>query len=305
MDKQKKLHSGTVSIVGRPNTGKSTLLNYILKEKITIVSEVPQTTRYKIRGIFTDERGQIVFIDTPGMHISKHRLGKFLFNQINEAIEGCDLIIHLVDTTELTGQEERLMVEKLKGIKVPIILGLNKIDANPKFLDSYIKLWEEEKNKKITELTNDLILMPLSALRGTNLDKLIDTIFSHLPEGDLLYPEDIISDFPQRLALADIIREKLFLFLRKEVPHSLAVYIDQMEKRTDKLIYIHAVIIVERASQKIIVIGRGGQILKEAGQKARQEIELLLEKKVFLETTVKVKPDWRQNPQILRELGYT
>lgn len=304
MDRQKGLHCGMVAIVGRPNTGKSTLLNYILAEKVAIVSTVPQTTRYKIKGIFTDERGQIVFIDTPGMHISRHRLGKSMLRQIDEAVDECDLVIHLVDATELPGEEERLMVDKIREVKVPIILGLNKIDLNPRFLDSYIKLWEEIKGKRITELTESIILMPLSALKGMNVDKLIDAIFIHLPEGRLFYPPDTLTDSPQRLAIADIIREKLFNLMHKEVPHSLAVYIDEMQSRRDKLIYIRAVILVERDSQKAIVVGKDGEILKEVGIKARQELETLLEKKVFLETFVKVKPGWRQDPEILRQLGY-
>jgi GTP-binding protein Era len=304
MNKEKKLRCGMVAIVGRPNTGKSTLLNRILGEKVAIVSRVPQTTRYKIRGIFNDERGQIVFIDTPGMILTKSYLGKLMSQHINEATEGCDLIIHLVDTTEPPGREENLVLEKIRHIKIPIILGLNKIDLRPIFLDNYIKLWEEIKGKKITEMDKDLILMPLSALAGINIDRLIDTIFAFLPEGDLLYPSDAITDLPQRLAIADIIREKLFNLMHKEVPHSLAVYIEEMQPRKNRLIYIRAVILIERESQRSIVIGRDGRVLKEVGRFSRLEIESLLEKKVFLETFVKVEPNWRNDPNILRELGY-
>jgi GTP-binding protein Era len=294
---------GIVTIVGRPNTGKSTLLNSILKEKITIVSPVPQTTRKSIRGIFTDERGQIIFVDTPGMHITRHRLGKLMIKEINASLEAIDLVIHLVDTTRPVGREEELLVEKLKNLKIPIILGLNKIDLKPVFLDNYIKLWEEVKQKKVQEMVDELILMPLSALKGINIDKLLNKIFELLPSGPLLYPEDIVSDFPQKLAIADLIREKLFMLMKEEIPHSLAVYVEEMRPEK-KCIYIRAIILVERDSQKAIVIGKDGSILKEVGQKARQEIEELLEKKVFLETYVKVKPNWRQDPLILKELGY-
>jgi len=294
---------GIVTIVGRPNTGKSTLLNTILEEKITIVSPVPQTTRKSIRGIFTDERGQIVFVDTPGMHISPHKLGKLLIKEIDASLEGIDLVIHLVDTTRAPGREEELLVEKLKNLKIPIILGLNKIDLRPVFLDNYIKLWEEVKQKKAQEMLDELILMPLSALKGINVDKLLENIFTLLPCGPLLYPEDIVCDFPQKLAIADLIREKLFMLMKEEIPHSLAVYIEEMRPEK-KCIYIRAIILVERDSQKAIVIGKDGSILKEVGQKARQDIEEILEKKVFLETYVKVKPNWREDPLILKELGY-
>jgi GTP-binding protein Era len=304
MDKEKALHCGIVAIIGRTNTGKSTLLNYILGEKVAIVSRIPQTTRNQIRGIFTDSRGQIVFIDTPGMHIPKHSLGKFMIRQINAAIEGCDLIIHLVDATKAVGEEERRVVERLKDVKAPLILGLNKIDLNPRFIDNYIKLWEDIKGKRPIETTAELMLMPISSLKGANVDKLITTIFAHLPEGPLLYPEDILTDFPQKLAIADIIREKLFGLMRKELPHSIAVYIEEMKPRLDKLIYIRAVILVERDSQKAIVVGRAGKILKAVGIKARQELEQLLEKKVFLETYVKVRPGWQKDPWTLRQLGY-
>jgi GTP-binding protein Era len=267
------------------------------------VSPVPQTTRKSIRGIFTDERGQIVFVDTPGMHINPHQLGKFLIKEIDASLEGIDLVIHLVDTTRAPGREEELLVEKLKNLKIPIILGLNKIDLRPVFLDNYIKLWEEIKQKKVQDMLDELILMPLSALKGINVDKLINKIFELLPLGPLLYPEDMISDFPQKLAIADLIREKLFMLMKEEIPHSLAVYIEEMRPEK-KCIYIRAIILVERDSQKAIVIGKDGSILKEIGQKARQEIEELLEKKVFLETYVKVKPNWREDPLILKELGY-
>lgn len=303
MGKENKLHCGIVAIVGRPNTGKSTLLNSILGEKVTIVSKVPQTTRNKIRGIFTDRRGQIVFIDTPGMHLPKHRLGSLMVRQIEDAIDGSDLVIHLVDSNDSLGEEEKLIIDKIKNVKTPVVLGVNKVDLKAIFIDTYIKTWERIKGKTAAQMADNFIIMPLSGIKGININKLVDVIFAHLPEGPLLYPPDMLSDFPQKLAIADIIREKLFELMHKEVPHSLAVYIEEMFPQR-KLIYIRALIFIERESQKAIVIGKDGEILKKVGLQARKEIEEILGKKVFLETYVKVKSGWREDPMLLREMGY-
>jgi GTPase len=300
---EQKNSSGVATIVGRPNTGKSTLLNTILGEKISIVSSVAQTTRYNIRGVLTDKRGQIVFIDTPGMHLPRNRMGTCLVRQIDDAIDSCDVIIHLVDVTEAPGEEENLIVGKINKTKARIIVGLNKIDLKAVFLTSYIQLWEQARGKSIQDLTDELVLMPLSALRGTNVEALVEQTFAFLPKGAQLYPADVLSDFPQRLAIADIIREKLFVLLHKEVPYSIGVYVDEFQQRSKTLAYIHAVILVERSTQRMIVLGKGGQMLKEVGQRARSEIETLLEKKVFLESEVKVKPGWQQDPAILKELA--
>ncbi|MFA4984838.1 MAG: GTPase Era [Candidatus Omnitrophota bacterium] len=299
-----KLYCGTATIVGRPNTGKSTLLNAILGEKVSIVSDVPQTTRYQIRGIFTDKRGQIVFIDTPGMHLGQERFGTLMARHIEEALGSCDVIIYLIDTNDAPGREESFLMERLKDVKVPLILGLNKVDLKATFLDTYIKLWEQIKGRGAGEMTDSLVLMPLSGLQGTNVSALTDAVFKFLPVRELFYPEDIVSDFPQRLALADIIREKLFNVMRQEIPHFLAVYVDEIEPRSPKLTFIRAVILVERDSQKRIVVGRDGRVLKQIGQLAREEIEGLLGKKVFLETQVKVKTGWRENHDILHQLGH-
>jgi GTP-binding protein Era len=238
------------------------------------------------------------------MHLPSHRLGKLMLKEIDAAIAGSNLIIHLVDTQEPPGEEEGFVLGKLKNVKVPVILGLNKIDCHPRCLPSYIKLWEERKGKEIQELGDQILLVPLSGKTGTNVEQLLATIFQHLPQGDFLYPPEILTDFPQRLAIADIIREKLFSLMRQEVPHSLAVYIDEMQPRSSKLIYLRAVIIIERPSQKAIVVGKGAEILKTVGLKARPEIETLLGQKVYLETHVKVKPGWREDPEILKLLGY-
>lgn len=295
-------HCGIVAIVGRPNTGKSTLLNYILKQKVAIVSKVPQTTRNIIRGILNENRGQVVFVDTPGIHKPKNAIGKHMNILAGDSINGADIILHLADSSEAVGEEERMVVDTLSEAKAPVVLALNKIDLGGKFISEYLKLWEEKKGKSIQELS-DLTAIPISSLKGTNLDKLLEILFSHLPEGPLLYPDDIISDFPQKLAYADIIREKLFECMFQEVPHSIAVLIDEIIERSSKLIYIRADIFVERDSQKAIVIGDKGQIVKKVGSLARRELEELLDKKVYLELNVKVKENWRQDEEILRKMG--
>jgi len=301
---EKKLKVGTSSIVGRPNVGKSTLLNAIIGEKVSIVSQVPQTTRQQIRGIYTDERGQIIFTDTPGLHLGNDRLDKFMKRSSLSTLEGVDVIIHLVDASEHTGQEEQYVVNQLKGLKVPIIVGLNKIDyAKGKYIPEYIKLWEDSTGKPIQELTN-LTLLPLSALKGTNVEKLLDLVFEHLPVGPLLYPADVITDLPQGMAMADLIREKLFRVMREEIPHSIAVKIEGMDPRKGKIMHIRALITVDRDTQKEIVIGKKGAVLKEVGTLARADMEELLGQKVFLELFVKTSKNWRDDPAQLEEMGY-
>jgi GTPase len=293
-----------VAIIGRPNVGKSTLLNAIIGEKISITSEIPQTTRQQIRGIYTDERGQIIFIDTPGLHLGGDRLDKFMNRSSMGALQGVDVVIHLADSSEPIGQEEEFVVGQLKGLKIPIIVGLNKVDhAKGKYIPEYIRLWEETTGKPMQELTN-LILLPLSALRGTNVEKLLDLLFEYLPEGPLLYPEDVITDLPQGMAMADLIREKLFHVMREEIPHALAVKIESVQPRKGKIMHIRAMIIVDRDSQKEIVIGKKGEVLKTVGTQARADLEALVEQKVFLELYVKTAKNWRDNPSQLEDMGY-
>ncbi len=295
---------GTVAIIGRPNVGKSTLLNAILEEKVSIVSDIPQTTRHQIRGIYNDERGQIIFIDTPGFHIGRDSLDKYMSRALVGAIGDVDVIIHLVDTYDRIGQEERQVIGQLKDCGKTIIVGLNKVDlAKGKYIPDYIKLWEELRGQSINDI-KDLILFPLSALKGINVKKLIDILFENLPVGPLLYPEDVITDLPQRMAMADIIREKFFLMMKEEVPHSLAVMIESVTPRRGKTLHIRAVILVERDSQKEIVIGKGGAVLKQAGTLARIDLEGLVDTKVFLELFVKTQDNWRQDTCILEEMGY-
>ncbi|MDE1921058.1 MAG: GTPase Era [Candidatus Omnitrophica bacterium] len=300
----RKLKSGMVAIVGRPNVGKSTLLNCLLGEKVSIVSDVPQTTRRQIRGIYTDHRGQIVFIDTPGLHSGRDKLDKYMSRASTGSIDGTDVVIHLVDASEKTGPEERQVVGRLDACGKPIIVGLNKVDVTKgKFVPEYIKLWEDLRGMPVTEM-KDMTLLPLSALKGTNVKKLVDLLFELMPAGPLLYPEDVLTDFPKRMAMADLVREKLFLLMREEVPHSIAVIIESVRPKRGKVLQIRAAILVERESQKEIVIGRGGAVLKQVGTEARRDLEELVGQKVFLELFVKTKPDWRDDYSALEEMGY-
>ena len=293
-----------IAIIGRPNVGKSTLLNQIVGEKVAIVSPVPQTTRQAVRGIYTDDRGQIVFIDTPGWHLGRDHLDRYMNQSSVNSMDGADCIIHLVDTCRQVGEEEHQVVDRLVGVKTPIILGLNKIDMKGKYFAQYIALWEEARKKKIEEM-KDFILMPLSGLKGTQVDKLIDTIFTFLPKSPLLYEPDIVTDAPQKQVIADIIREKLFLVTREELPYSIAVVIEEMRPAKGKTTFIRALIIVERDSQKEIVIGHKGEMLKGVGTLARVELETLLETKVFLELFVKSQKNWRDDASVLMDMGYT
>ncbi len=300
---QDNFRCGFVSIIGRPNVGKSTLLNCILKQKVAIVSKVPQTTRQQIRGIYNDTRGQIIFIDTPGLHIPKDALGKRMNLLARDTAQQADCLIHVVDASEPTGPEEERVVSALKNITAPIILGLNKIDLKGKCVDQYIQLWEKTKNVSIGAITN-LTLLPISAKTEFNIEKLLDILFENLPVGVALYPREMVSDVPVKLAIADLIREKLFWSMREEIPHSLAVVIEEMTVKKGKLTSISAAILVERESQKKIVIGKRGEVLKKVGTLARAEIEKLLSSRIFLTLTVREKKDWRENNSILDELGY-
>lgn len=301
--KKSELKCGTVAIIGRPNVGKSTLLNQLLGEKVAIVSTIPQTTRHQIRGILTEERGQVIFIDTPGQHKAKDQLDKFMNRSSDGTFGDVDCIIYLVDTSRRIGQEEHQVAEKLKEVKCPVILGLNKVDLKAPYLAEYISFWEKMKGKAVTELKN-FAMVALSGQEGINADKLLEVVFSYLPEGPALYPPDIISDLPQKMVIADIIREKLLMSLREEIPHSICVMVEQMELKK-KVMHIKTMIMVERDTQKEIVIGKRGALLKEAGTLARKELEELLETKVFLELYVKTQKHWRDDAVLLQELGYT
>ena len=293
-----------VAIVGRPNVGKSTLLNKILGQKVAIVSKVPQTTRHQIRGIYNDPRGQIVFIDTPGLHRGKDKLDEFMNSASSATFDSVDCLIYLVDTTRRIGQEEESIAQQLRSVKTPIILGLNKVDLKKNSeISEYISFWEKVKGKPVTEMKK-FSMIALSAQEGINIPKLIDLIFEYLPKGPALYPEDQVSDVPQRLVMAEIIREKLFEVLRQELPHSVGVIIEDVGT-IKKTLHIKALIYIERGSHKEIVIGKKGQMLKNIGTLARHDLESLLKTKIFLEIFVKVQENWRDNVGLLQEFGYS
>ncbi len=294
---------GTAAIVGRPNVGKSTLLNRIVGEKVAIVSPVPQTTRNQIRGIFNDERGQIVFIDTPGLHFGRDHLDRFMEQAAYGVANGADCVVYLVDANDAIGKEEESIARRLSTLTVPVIMGLNKIDEGDRRISDYISLWETVKAKPVNEVDN-FILLPLSAKNGTNVEKLVTLILETLPLCPPLYPRDTVTDIPQKMAIADIIREKLFNVMREEIPHSIAVIIEDMRPIPKKTTHIRALVLVEKESQKMIVIGKDGKVLKQVGMQARQELEELLAGKVFLEIYVKDKRNWRDNYSLLEEMGY-
>ncbi|MBF0485963.1 MAG: GTPase Era [Candidatus Omnitrophica bacterium] len=304
MNKERPLHCGFAAIVGRPNSGKSTLVNNIVGEKIAIVSTVPQTTRNAIRGIYNDKRGQIVFIDTPGWHMGRDGLDKFMNKSCQNALDGIDCVIHLADTSKPVGEEEWMVVERLKNIKVPVILGLNKIDLKGEFVSQYIGLWEQARGEKITEMKN-FMMLPLSGKEGTQVEKLIDLVFSFLPEAPLFYEPDTVCDIPRKQVVSDIIREKLFFLMREEIPHSIAVTVDEIRPAKGKTTRITATILVERDSQKEIVIGAKGAMIKKIGMMSRAELEELMETKVFLDLLVKTQKNWRDDHYILTDMGYS
>ncbi len=298
-----KIKCGMVSIVGRPNVGKSTLLNSLIGTKIAIVSKVPQTTRNQIRGIYTDERGQIIFIDTPGIHSGRDRLDDYMNKSVTFSTQGADCIIHLVDTMDRVGEDEERLAFRLRDMKVPIILGLNKVDMNAKYLSDYIQLWERVQGKPATEFKKFTIL-PLSAKTGIHIDQLTEAIFGYLPKGPMLYPQDSVTDTPKKMAISDIIREKFYYLLKEELPHSIAVVVESLRAVKGKTFRIEAVVYVERDSQKKIIIGHKGETLKKAGSMAREDLEALLGQQVFLDLHVKVQRNWRDNDSLLLEMGY-
>ena len=290
--------SGFVSIIGRPNVGKSTLLNQILKEKIAIVSDKPQTTRTRIMGVHHLPKAQIVFLDTPGIHKPKFSLNQRMVKTALNALREVDLILFLVEATSDPGSGDQFILELLKPLKVPVFLVLNKIDRVSK--PSLLPLIQRHVQQlKFTEV------VPVSALSGENIDRLQKIIVQYLPVGDPLFPEDTITDQPLRFIAAEIIREKILAKTYQEVPYSVAVAIEDFSEDSQKqLVSIHAVIMIERDSQKGILIGKRGEMLKAVGTEARIELERLIGTKVFLKLWVKVKEDWRYNEAVLNELGY-
>jgi GTP-binding protein Era len=294
------LKSGFVTIIGRPNVGKSTLMNHLIGQKIAITSNKPQTTRNRIQTVYTDEkRGQIIFLDTPGIHKAKNKLGEYMVNAAEHTLNEVDVILWLVEPTDFIGAGERHIIEKLKSVKTPVILVINKLDTLDskdqmlKYIDIYRKVYDFAE------------IVPASALRGQNTDVIVDLIFKYLPYGPMFYDEDTITDQPERQIVAEMIREKALHALNEEIPHGIAVTIDQMKHRKGTpIIDIDATIICERDSHKGIIIGKNGAMLKKIGTNARFEIERLLDSKVNLKLWVKVKKDWRDSDYMLKNFGY-
>jgi GTP-binding protein Era len=287
--------SGYVGIVGKPNVGKSTLLNRLLGEKIAITSHKPQTTRTRIMGVLTSKESQIIFIDTPGIHQPQDQLHHYMMNEINETMKEVDLILFLVEPSIKPSIEDLLSADYLKKTQQPAILVLNKIDRYQNQAAACI-----EKYNDIAAFKESVCI---SALQGTGCDELISSIEKYLPVGPQFYPEDTLTDKSERFLIAELIREKVYEMLHQEIPYSVAVVTEEVKEKTDKLTYIKAVIYVEKESQKGIIIGNQGQMLKSLGQEARKEIEILLQKQVYLDLWVKVKKNWRKNPTALKALG--
>jgi len=293
-----KHYSGFAAIVGRPNVGKSTLTNGLIGEKIAIMSDRPQTTRNKIMCILNTENAQIMFLDTPGIHKPHHKLGEYMVRTAESTLKEVDVILFVIDVSEKRGAGENYILELLQKVKTPVILVANKID----------KLQDKSKLFNIineyTALYNFAAVVPVSALEDKEFPGLVEEITKHLPEGPDYFPDDMITDQPERVIAAEMIREKVLLSTRDEVPHSIAVEVDEFKVRENEDVYIRATIFVERDSQKGIVIGAKGSLLKKIGQQARRDIEALLGCKVFLELWVKVKADWRNKDKALKQFGY-
>lgn len=290
--------SGFVSIIGRPNVGKSTLMNRIIGEKIAITSSKPQTTRGRIQTVYHDDRGQIIFLDTPGIHKSKNKLGDYMVEKAEESIGDADLVLWLVEPTTFIGKGEQHIAEILQKYDGPTILVMNKVDSIRKdelltCIDAY---------KDVMDFT---AIIPLSARTGENVDDLIDTMFTQLPEGPMYYDEDTLTDQPVRDIVAEIVREKALRLLQDEIPHGIAVVTESMKRRGDRDLYdIEATIVCEKDSHKGIVIGKKGAMLKSIGSKARPDIERLVDAKVNLKLWVKVRKDWRDDKTQLNSFGF-
>jgi GTP-binding protein Era len=290
--------SGFAGIIGRPNVGKSTLLNNLVHRKLAIISEKPQTTRNKIRAILTRDDAQVIFVDTPGFHKPKNALGERLNRAVRETLGEVDVVVFILDGTKTVGRGDLFIAGEIANLDTPVIAVLNKIDClTPDRVEA-----EKAVVKKLGEFRE---VIALSAKTSENVHALIEAIVELLPEGPTYYPEDVVSEQPESFVVGELVREKVLQLTREEVPHSVAVMVDEMEKREDRdLVDIDATIYVERESQKGIIIGKGGRMLKEIGSRARQEIERLLGNQVFLNLQVKVEKDWSKRPEILKRFGY-
>lgn len=293
-----KYHSGFVSIIGRPNVGKSTLLNQIMGEKLVIISNKPQTTRNTIRCIYTQEGFQMVFIDTPGIHKPKNKLGEYMVNAAKQTLNEVDIILFLVDESMSIGSGDQYILEILKEVKTPVILIINKMDL----------LTKDELLEKIAlykDIKGIADIIPISAKNTENVDELIKLISNKLPEGPQYFPEDMVIDQPERMIVAELVREKALQLLQQEVPHGIATDVISMKERVEKnLLDIEVNIYCEKSSHKGIIIGKKGMMLKEIGKRSRRDIENLLGTKVNLQLWVKVKSDWRNKQRQLKDLGY-
>ncbi|NEW62075.1 GTPase Era [Granulicatella sp. zg-ZJ] len=295
--KEKQFKSGFVAIVGRPNVGKSTLLNRIIGQKIAIMSDKAQTTRNKIQGVYTDKESQIIFMDTPGIHKPKHALGEFMIDAAYSALKEVEVVLFLVNASEPIGRGDKYIIERLKQVKAPIYLLINKIDlVHPDALLDIIDTYKSEMDFAQ--------IIPISALQGNNVPEMVEILKNHLPEGPQYYPADQVTDHPEYFVVAEFIREKVLQLTKEEIPHSVAVVVDQMQRNEQGKIHVYATIIVERSSQKGIIIGKGGRLLKEIGTRARRDIEALLNDKIYLELWVKVQKDWRDKQSYLNDYGY-
>ncbi len=289
--------SGFVSIIGRPNVGKSTFMNRVIGHKIAIMSDKAQTTRNKIQGVMTRNDAQIIFLDTPGIHKPKHKLGDYMMRVAKNTLSEIDAIMFMVNVNEEIGRGDEYIMEMLKNVKTPVFLVLNKIDlVHPDALMPRIEQYQKYMN--FTEI------VPISALEGLNVDHFIDVLKTYLPEGPKYYPDDQISDHPEQFVVSEIIREKILHLTSEEIPHAIGVNVDRMIKENDERVRVEVTIYVERDSQKGIVIGKGGKKLKEVGKRARHDIEMLLGSKVYLELWVKVQKDWRNKVNFIRQMGY-
>ena len=298
MEDNKQKKSGFVTLIGRPNVGKSTLMNHLIGQKIAITSDKPQTTRNRIQTVYTDDRGQIVFLDTPGIHKAKNKLGEYMVNVAEHTLKEVDVVLWLVEPTTFIGAGERHIAEQLSKVNTPVILVINKIDT--------VKVQEEiltfiAAYKDVCDFAE---IVPLSALKDKNTDVLLEQIFKYLPYGPQFYDEDTVTDQPMRQIAAELIREKALRLLDDEIPHGIAVVIEQMKERPNGIIDIEASIVCERESHKGIIIGKQGAMLKKIGSNARYELEQMLEQKVNLKLWVKVKKDWRDSDFLVKNFGY-
>ncbi len=290
--------SGFITIIGRPNVGKSTFMNRVLGQKIAIMSDKPQTTRNKIQGVYTTDRAQMIFIDTPGIHKPKHQLGEHMMKVARNTLRESEVILFIVNATEKKGPGDKYIIDMLKNNSTPIVLVINKIDLiHP---DEIIEIIESYKDE--LEFSD---IVPISALQGNNVDSLLKVIESHLPEGPMYYPKDRVTDHPEHFIVSELIREKALHLTEQEIPHSIGVEVTKMKSENEgEKVHVQATIYVERDSQKGMVIGKGGKMLKRIGTLARKDIENLLGSKVYLELWVKVQKDWRNKTQFIRSLGY-